>query len=146
MMIAMVHTPSDAPGFHDMFVAQPRLVDLVLAPDGTRLIALAQTINHEGTGYTPGLWEVDLSGAREMRLVAESAQGAFAPAFAADGTLLFLSGRELPDYSETESVSWGPSLRALSEQGEVELVARHQEASPLSLPQKRAARSPTPLH
>jgi dipeptidyl aminopeptidase/acylaminoacyl peptidase len=108
-----------------MFVAQPRLVDLVLAPDGTRLIALAQTINHEGTGYTPGLWEVDLSGAREMRLVAESAQGAFAPAFAADGTLLFLSGRELPDYSETESVSWGPSLRALSEQGEVELVARH---------------------
>jgi hypothetical protein len=135
MMIAMVHTPSDAPGFHDMFVAQPRLVDLVLAPDGTRLIALAQTINHEGTGYTPGLWEVDLSGAREMRLVAESAQGAFAPAFAADGTLLFLSGRELgvhrcgPCPSRARS-SWSPDT---------------QEASPLSLPQKRAAWSPTPL-
>lgn len=108
-----------------MFVAQPRLADLVLAPDGTRLITLAQTINHEGTGYTPGLWEVDLSGAREIRLVAEPAQGAFAPAFAADGTLLFLSGRELPDSAETESVSWGPSLRALPEGGEVKLVARH---------------------
>jgi hypothetical protein len=34
----------------------------------------------------------------------------------------------------------------LSEQGEVELVARHSGGISLSLPQKRAARSPTPLH
>jgi dipeptidyl aminopeptidase/acylaminoacyl peptidase len=115
-MIAMVYAPSDAPAFHDVLAAQPRLTDLALAPDGTRLVASVQTLNGEGTTYVSSLWEVDPAGARATRLVAGSVEGEFAPAFAADGTLLLLSGR-----GDTQGVA----LWALPERGGAERIAHH---------------------
>ncbi|WKX11550.1 S9 family peptidase [Streptomyces sp. NL15-2K] len=115
----MAYAPSDVPAFHDLFVAQPRLTDLVLSPDGTRLIASGQVINAEGTRYVSRLWEVDPAGERESRVVGESAQGEFGAAFGGDGRLLFLSAREDGGSSQ------GVALWALSERGEVEQVARH---------------------
>ncbi|MFG1813362.1 alpha/beta fold hydrolase [Kribbella sp. NPDC049174] len=124
-MIAMVDAPSDVPAFQDLLATQPRVTDLVLAPDGTRLIASVQTINAEGTRYVSGLWEVDPSGERETRFVVGSVPGDFAPAFDASGTLLFLSGREKADPTGTSGDTLGTALWALAGRGEAEPIAHH---------------------
>ena len=121
----MIHALDDATPFHDLFATHTRLTDLVLAPDGTRLIASVQIINDEGTRYVSSLWEVDPSGEHESRLVARSAQGDFAPAFAADGRLLFLSGRENTGSAAEKSESQGVGLWALPEGGEARQIAHH---------------------
>jgi dipeptidyl aminopeptidase/acylaminoacyl peptidase len=126
-MIAMDYAPGDGPtfpAFHELFAAQPRLSDLVLGPDGTRLIASVQTIDDGGTKYVSTLWEVDPSGEREPRLVDGSVQGDFAPAFAADGTLIVLSCRE-NDVPGTKGESPSAALWALPERGEAEQIAQH---------------------
>ena len=112
----MVDDPSDAPAFHRLLIGQPRLTGLALAPDGTRLIASLQTLDDEGTGYVPELWEVDPDGKREHRRVPGALPGDSAPAFAADGTLLFLARRDDPA---------DPAVWALPEHGEAERIAQH---------------------
>jgi len=120
----MDYAPSDVPAFHDLLAARPRLTDLVLAPDGTRLVVSVQTVDDEGTKYISTLWEVDPSGEREPRRVDGSVQGDFAPAFAADGRLVFLSDREngIPDAKDDAG---GVALWASSEHGEPEQIAHH---------------------
>jgi dipeptidyl aminopeptidase/acylaminoacyl peptidase len=122
-MIDMTPAPHQVPAFHDLFATQPRLTDLVLAPDGRRLIASVRTSDDDGTGYVPRLWEVDPAGDGGTRPapVAGSDAGDFAPAFAADGTLLFLSGRA----SAEEPGSGDVALWALPERGEIRRVAQH---------------------
>ncbi|MEU6260555.1 S9 family peptidase [Streptomyces sp. NPDC047043] len=121
----MDYASSDVPAFHDRLIAEPRPTDLVLGPDGTRLILSVETIDDEGTKYVPTLWEVDPSGEREPRPVDESGQGEFAPAFAADGTLLFLSGRENGASADSEGDSRSVALWALTEHGKAEPIAQH---------------------
>ena len=111
----MVNAPSP---FHHHLVEQPRLTDLALTPDGTRLIASVQTLDDEGTRYVSELWEVDPAGEREARLVAGSVPGDSAPAFTADGSLLFLSERDPHEPP-------GAALWALSENGEAERIVHH---------------------
>ncbi|MBC9728090.1 S9 family peptidase [Streptomyces sp. TRM68367] len=124
-MIVVIHALDDAASFHDLFATHPRLTGLVLAPDGTRLIASVQIIDDEGTRFVSGLWEVDPSGERESRPVGRSVPGDFAPAFAADGTLLFLSGRENTDSAAEKSESRGVGLWALPDLGEARQIAHH---------------------
>lgn len=124
-MIVMIHALDDAASFHDLFATHPRLTDLVLASDGSRLIASVQIINDQGTRYVSRLWEVDPSGERESRLVARSVQGDCAPAFAADGALLFLSGRENTDSAAEKSESQGVGLWALPDCREARQIAHH---------------------
>ncbi|MEU9361707.1 S9 family peptidase [Streptomyces sp. NPDC048301] len=121
----MIRALDDATSFHDLFATHPRLTDLVLAPDGTRLIASVQIINDQGNRYVSRLWEVDPSGERESRPVARSVQGDCAPAFAADGTLLFLSCRENTDSAAEQSDSQGMGLWALSARGEARQIGHH---------------------
>ncbi len=121
----MIYALDDATSFHDLFARHPRLTDLVLAPDGTHLVASVQLINDQGTRFVSRLWEVDPSGERESRVVARSVQGDCAPAFAADGTLLFLSGRENTDYAAERSDSQGMGLWALPARGEARQIAHH---------------------
>ncbi|MFB8208652.1 prolyl oligopeptidase family serine peptidase [Streptomyces sp. NPDC056010] len=123
----MIRALGDGTSFHARFATHPRLTDLVLSPDGTHLIASVQTINDQENRYVSRLWEVDPSGERGSRLVARSAQGNFAPAFAADGTLLFLSGRENAGSAAAkgESDSQGVGLWALPHRGEPRQIAHH---------------------
>ncbi|WP_405712343.1 MULTISPECIES: alpha/beta fold hydrolase [unclassified Streptomyces] len=121
----MIRALDDAASFHDLFATHPRLTDLVLAPDGTHLIASVQSINDQGTRRVSRLWEVDPSGERESRPVARSVQGDFAPAFAADGTLLFLSGRANTDSAAEKNESQGVGLWALPDRGEAMQIAHH---------------------
>jgi dipeptidyl aminopeptidase/acylaminoacyl peptidase len=124
-MIVMIRALDDPTSFHDLFATHPRLTDLVLAPDGTRLVASVQIINDQGTGYVSMLCDVDCSGERESRPVARSVRGDFAPAFAANGTLLFLSGREDTGSAAEKSESQGVGLWALPEGGEARQIAHH---------------------
>ncbi|MDK0518268.1 S9 family peptidase [Streptomyces sp. ML-6] len=124
-MTAMIYKPDGAPAFHVLLAAQPRLTALALAPDGMRLIVSVQSINEEDTGHTARLWEVAPSGRRESRLVADSSEDDSAPAFAADGTLLFLSGREHAGPAGERPDSQGTSLWGLSERGEARQIAHH---------------------
>ncbi|MFD5189700.1 hypothetical protein ACFWMU_16415 [Streptomyces sp. NPDC058357] len=101
----MIYDPNDATSFHDRLAAHSRLTDLPLAPDGARLIASVRSINDAGTRPIWKLWEIDPSGESDSRLVAGSVQGDFAPTFAADGTLLVLSGRENTDSTGEKSDS-----------------------------------------
>ncbi|MFK4106905.1 alpha/beta fold hydrolase [Streptomyces sp. NPDC019531] len=117
-MTTMVNGPHI---LHDRLVAQPRPTGLALAPDGTRLILSVQALDSEGTRYVSELWEVDPAGERDPRKVPGSQQGDSAPAFKADGTLLFLSDRE---FGESDAAQ-GPSLWSLSEDGEAERIAHH---------------------
>lgn len=124
----MSETPSGPTAFHDLstFVAQPRVNRLALSPDGSRLIAAVQHLNAEGTAYVSGLWELDPAGEREPRRLTRSAKGESAPAFAPDGTLLFLSGRENTDSAaEPDEKGLGATLWSLPERGEAERVAQH---------------------
>ncbi|MFD5597197.1 alpha/beta fold hydrolase [Streptomyces griseorubiginosus] len=106
---------------HDRLVAQPRPTGLALAPDGSRLILSVQVLDDEGSRYTSELWEVDPVGEKDPRRVPGSQQHDFAPAFAADGTLLVLSGRDSGESGEEQ----GPSLWSLSARGEAERIAHH---------------------
>lgn len=117
-MTTMVNDPRT---LHDRLVDQPRPTGLALAPDGTRLILSVQALADEGSRYVPELWEMDPAGERDPRRVPGSQQGDCAPAFAADGTLLFLSDRETGESDELP----GPSLWSLSESGEAERIAHH---------------------
>ncbi|MEU9171666.1 S9 family peptidase [Streptomyces sp. NPDC048420] len=117
-MTTMVNDPRT---LHDRLVEQPRLTGLVLSPDGSRLILSVQVLGDEGNRYVSELWEVDPAGERDPRRVPGSQQGDSAPAFAADGALLFLSDRESGDSGEEP----GPSLWSLSESGSAERIAHH---------------------
>ncbi|MFD3621335.1 alpha/beta fold hydrolase [Streptomyces sp. NPDC058676] len=117
---------SDPSDLYDVLAGRPRLTGLALAPSGDRLIASVQVINGEGNAFVPGLWEVDPAGEREARRVTRSLQGEYAPAFAPDGRLMFLSSRENTDpFTRTSSDSTGPGLWSLPEYGEAERIVHH---------------------
>ncbi|MFF0156205.1 S9 family peptidase [Streptomyces sp. NPDC005263] len=121
----MPHPPGDTPEFHELLAAHPRLTDLVLAPNGHRLIVSVQRSDDEGTGYVSALWDLDPADGREPHLVIGSDESVFAPAFAADGTLLFLSALETADPADTDSDPQGVALWTLPERGEAERIAHH---------------------
>jgi dipeptidyl aminopeptidase/acylaminoacyl peptidase len=111
-------------GFSEVFAGLPRLTGLALSVGGDRLIASAQVVNGEGNSFVPTLWDVDPAGEREARRVTRSVRGEYAPAFAPDGRLMFLSGRENTDpCTRAGHDGTGPGLWALPEYGEAEPVA-----------------------
>src|SRR4051794_35790183 len=85
--------------FHDLddFIAIPRVNQLRLAPDGSRLVATVATPARSRKKYVSALWEIDPHGHGEPRRLTLSAAGESAPRFLPDGTLLFLSKRRADD-------------------------------------------------
>jgi dipeptidyl aminopeptidase/acylaminoacyl peptidase len=77
----------------DDYLALPRVTDLVLSPDGTRLVAVIGTLNEKGNEFVDALWEMDPAGAAPARRLTRSAKGDRAPAFLPDGSVLFVSRR-----------------------------------------------------
>src|SRR4051812_23125622 len=81
----------------DDFVAIPRVNQLRLAPDGSRLVATVATPARSRKKYVSALWEIDPHGDDEARRLTLSAAGESSPRFLPDGTLLFLSKRRADD-------------------------------------------------
>lgn len=104
----------------DAFVAVARVTDLVLSPDGSRLVAAVAAPDQGGSTYTSALWEIDPDGRREPARLTFSAKGESGPVFLPDGDLLFISRRPDPDDPDAEdSALWRLPVR-----GEASVLAR----------------------
>lgn len=104
----------------DEYLAHPRIGGLVLSPDGERLVATIAELDADGDAFVSALWEIDPAGEREARRLTRSAAGESAPAFTADGALLFVSGRPAGDGGASDDDP--PALWRLPAQGEAERV------------------------
>src|SRR5215470_7170189 len=93
------------------FVAIPRVTSLCLSPDGTWLAAAVQTLGPEPKKFGTSIWRIDAGqapagtpdasppGSAPAVRLTRSAEGESAPAFLADGSLLFTSKRPEPGAS-----------------------------------------------
>ncbi|WP_072802687.1 S9 family peptidase [Rhodococcoides yunnanense] len=72
------------------YVAAPRVSDLAVAKDSSRVVVTISEPDADGAKYVGALWEVDLSGSSDARRLTWSTSGESGPAFGASGDLLFL--------------------------------------------------------
>jgi dipeptidyl aminopeptidase/acylaminoacyl peptidase len=77
----------------ETFLAMPRLANLHLSPDGSRLALTVQTVAADGKRFAGAIWEVSTDGSRPPRRLTWSARGEVARGFLPDGSLLFTSSR-----------------------------------------------------
>ncbi|WP_094286358.1 alpha/beta hydrolase family protein [Mycobacterium lehmannii] len=146
----VLSTSSRAP-FHDLdeYVALPRLSGLALSPDGTRLVTTVAQLNDKRTEYVSAVWELDPAGAQPARRLTRGTKGESAPAFAANGDLLFIAVRPTPDDDEPPAALWrlpstgGEAARVLALPGGVEAVrpAREEDVVVVRSPLMPSART-----
>src|SRR4051794_35046624 len=84
----------------DDFLAIPRVNQLRLAPDGTRLVATVSGLSRNRKKFVSALWEIDPRGESAPRRLTWSAAGESSPRFVPDGSVLFLSKRRMDDGEE----------------------------------------------
>ncbi|MBO0824999.1 MAG: S9 family peptidase [Actinobacteria bacterium] len=85
------------------YVAIPRVTALRLAPDGSWLAAVVQTVGGEPPKYLSSIWRIDASGQREPVRLTRSAEGEASPEFLPDGSLLFASKRADPEEGKKDA-------------------------------------------
>ena len=73
------------------YVAIPRVTALRLAPDGSWLAAVVQTVGGEPPKYLSSIWRIDPAGHSDPVRLTRSAEGEASPEFLSDGSLLFAS-------------------------------------------------------
>lgn len=91
-------TASDTPaanpfGSPAAFVSIPRVGELVLSPDGDRLVAGVAHLDDDGGAFVTSLWALDPAGHAPARRLTRSTKGESSAAFLPDGSLLFTSKR-----------------------------------------------------
>jgi dipeptidyl aminopeptidase/acylaminoacyl peptidase len=116
----------------DDYLALPRVTDLALSPDGTRLVATVGILNGDGNKFVNALWELDPTGASEARRLTRSDKGESGPAFTPDGSVLFVSGRDAED--DDPPALWrlpvvGEAERVLTRPGGVTAVTIARDAA-----------------
>src|SRR5215469_1745856 len=79
------------------YAAIPRVTALRLAPDGSWLAAVVQTVGGEPPKYLSSIWRIDTTGSQEPVRLTRSAEGEASPEFLPDGSLLFASKRPDPE-------------------------------------------------
>jgi dipeptidyl aminopeptidase/acylaminoacyl peptidase len=111
--------------FHDLdqFLSLTCLSQLLLSPDGTRLVVGVVSLRSEGTGYGQALWEVDPAGQQPARRITRSTGGEHAVAFLPDGGLMFLSARPDPDVRPGDTGSSTALWLLPADSGEARVVA-----------------------
>ncbi|HTX84551.1 MAG TPA: S9 family peptidase [Streptosporangiaceae bacterium] len=85
------------------YVAIPRVTALRLAPDGSWLAAVVQTLGGEPPKYLSSIWRIDTAGDREPVRLTRSAEGEASPEFLPDGSLLFASKRPDPEAGKKDA-------------------------------------------
>ncbi|GII54492.1 peptidase S9 [Planotetraspora thailandica] len=112
---------SQFPDIHE-YVAVPRVVSLRLSPDGTRLVAVVQSLNPDRSSYGTALWEIPVeAGDAEPYRLTRSAKGEAGAEFTPDGEVLFVSRR--PDETVKDNDENVPALWLLPERGEPRRLA-----------------------
>ncbi|MCU1591446.1 MAG: peptidase [Frankiales bacterium] len=84
----------------DAYLALPRVSELALSPDGTRLVTTVATLDPESVRWTTAVWQVDPTGGAPAARLTRSRKGETSPAFLPDGSVLFTSARPDPDAKE----------------------------------------------
>lgn len=105
----------------EAFLRVPRLTSLTATSDGSRVVAVVQQADEHGSRMVPSLWELDPAGKQSARRLTRSAQGESGPRFAADGSLLFISARPVPDGKDGEEGV--AAVWRLPRRGEAQVVA-----------------------
>lgn len=91
--------------FHDLdaYLALPRITSPALSPDGTRLVAAVSRLDTAATGFVSSVWSFDPTVVAPATRLTRGTTGESAPAFTADGDLLFLAGRADGDETADEA-------------------------------------------
>lgn len=109
----------------EALLALPRVSELALSADGERLVASVARPDEEGKKFVSALYELDMQGTERPRRLTRSQAGESSPAFAADGSLLFMSARPPGEGQADAKREEKPALWLLpSEAGEARPVAR----------------------
>jgi dipeptidyl aminopeptidase/acylaminoacyl peptidase len=77
----------------DDYLALPRVSDLAVSADGSRVVTTVAELNDKHTAYVSTIWELDPTGDRPARRLTRGPNGDSAPVFTVDGDLLFVSSR-----------------------------------------------------
>src|SRR5690625_5864583 len=94
--------------FHDLddYIGLPRVADLALSPDGTRLVTTVAVLNSQLNAYTTSLWEVDPRGINPARQITQGTESETNPVFTHNGDLLFTTTRSTTADTQGESHVW----------------------------------------
>jgi dipeptidyl aminopeptidase/acylaminoacyl peptidase len=122
--------------FHDLdaFLALPRVSDLVVSPDGSRVVTTIGELNDDRTEFISAVWELDPAGERPARRLTRGAKGESAPAFTAGNDLLFVAARATADDDKPPASLWrlpaagGEATQVLDLPGGVDAVHTAREA------------------
>ncbi|GAB1821850.1 S9 family peptidase [Herbidospora sp. RD11066] len=102
------------------YVAVPRTASLRLAPDGSRLVAVTQSLNPDHKSFGTALYDIPLDPDGEATRLTRSAKGEAGAVFTPGGDLLFVSAR--PDPTEKDDND-KPALWLLPKTGEPRRLA-----------------------
>jgi dipeptidyl aminopeptidase/acylaminoacyl peptidase len=133
-MTETVSGPSSPFDDLDDYVALPRVSGLAISPDGSRLVTTVAELNDKRTEYISAVWEVDPAGHRPARRLTRGAKGEAAPAFTADGDILFVAVRPSEDDDKPPAALWrlptggGEAVEAFAPPGGVEAVRTARDA------------------
>jgi hypothetical protein len=75
----------------DCFISMPRLLNLHVSPDGSRLAMTVQTVAG-GTRFAGAIWELDISREGPARTLAQPEEGATARGYLLDGSVTRTTG------------------------------------------------------
>ncbi|WP_099024237.1 S9 family peptidase [Mycolicibacterium palauense] len=132
----------------DDYLALPRVAGLAVSPDGTRVVTTITELNDRATEYLTAIWELDPTGVAPARRLTRGTKGESAPAFTADGDLLFVAVRPTPDDDAPPAALWrlprggGEAERVLELPGGIHTVrtARSADRAVVSAPMLPSAR------
>ncbi|WP_370333512.1 TolB family protein, partial [Mycolicibacterium hippocampi] len=133
----MTSTAGSAAPFGDLddFLALPRMSGLAVSADGSRIVTTVATLNTERTEFVSSLWELDPHGRQPARRITHGEKGESAPAFTADGDLLFLAARATADDDKPPKSLWrlpaagGEAVEAVTLPGGVDAVVAAEAAA-----------------
>ena len=94
--------------FHDLdeYIALPRVSNIAVSPDGTRVLTTVTELNEKRTEYITAVWELDPSGRGPARRLTRGAKGESSPVFSADGDVLFVAVRATEDDDKPPAALW----------------------------------------
>jgi dipeptidyl aminopeptidase/acylaminoacyl peptidase len=126
---------SGAP-FHDLdeYLALPRVADLAVSADGTRVVTTVAELDDKRTEFVTSVWELDPAAQRPARRLTRGAKGEAAPVFTADGDLLFVAVRPSGDDDKPPPALWrlpaagGEAAEVLALPGGIEAVRTARDA------------------
>ncbi|MUL83582.1 MULTISPECIES: S9 family peptidase [unclassified Mycolicibacterium] len=126
----------------DDYLALPRVSGLAASPDGSRLVTTVSTLNDKRTEFLSAIWELDPAGVEPARRLTHGLKGESAPAFTAEGDLLFVAVRAGEGEDKPPAALWrlpaagGEAVEVLAVPGGVTgaVCARAADATVVAAP------------